>query len=169
MDLLRSSSLKWFQCPMSGYWEYTIVSRYQQSSSKMSSYMNQQWQHSPAETARSLPKQHESTEVTRTRWDSRSSLLCFSQWIKNQQRCKTNVTLQGYLCKCTTTLCWVLLIFSPNVTCPPMGLLQQNIPWVCIPWHRQRFPLPCTSPLSLIFFYVTQSELFSFSGKISLF
>ena len=42
-------------------------------------------------------------------------------------------------------VCWVLLILSPNITCPLTGLLQQNITWVCIresiTWHSQTFSL----------------------------
>lgn len=47
----------------------------------------------------------------------------FSQQSEDQQSCETKEALHSLLYKCLVTVSWVLLILSPNITCPLMGVL----------------------------------------------
>ena len=97
------------------------MSGYQQSSSKVSPNINQQWRQDPAETTRPPSNLHESAEVTRTSLNSRSSLSYLSQWGEDQQRLETNEMLQSQLCKCLS-LSVKSYLYSANIMCPHTSL-----------------------------------------------
>lgn len=82
-------------------------------------------------------------------------------------RQETNETLQSYLCKHIITVSWILLIFPPNITCPPLGtclsknqvsklhpvnLYQQNTMSICIIWYIQKLQLHSSFPISLFLY-----------------
>ena len=92
--------------------------------------MNQQWWHDPAETARPLLNQHESVGATRISGDTRrSSLAWLSQWLRDMRpvRCCKSSYANAPSLQIARVFSWVWP--------------QQNITWVCITWHNQKFLL----------------------------
>lgn len=92
----------------------------------------QQWQDLEEDT-KLLPNQHKSGRMTKTSQDARkSSLMCFSQRSKDQQRQtqETKESLKSRLYKHTITVHRVLLVLSLNITWLPLP--QKNTMWVCM-------------------------------------
>ena len=101
-----------------------------QQSSSVESSQHQQW-HNLAGTAKPLPL-HKSAGGAR-----RSSQLCLSQQSKDQQSLKTNKHCTGSSIgkpgSASSTVCQVLFILSPIITCPPWVLPQHMSD---LRWHH---------------------------------
>ena len=84
-----------------------------------------------------------SAELAGGIWITRSSCLCLSHWIEDQRRFEINKH-----CRATSiskpspssfTVCWVLFILPPNITCSPWVLSHRVsclTTWVCLSWHH---------------------------------
>ena len=79
-----------------------------------------------------------------SRWKQEASQLCLSHRIKDQQSLKTNKHCTASFIRSrhssgSVTVCWVLFIFPPNITCPPWVLphhMSCLSTCVCLSWHH---------------------------------
>jgi hypothetical protein len=106
------------------------------------------WWHDPAETTRSPQNQHESAEATRARWKARnaSSLLDSLKEVKvnnHARSSKSCTTSYASVTSLSFEFYWYPLQTSYVLS---LSLPQQNITWVCITGHNQKFPLQAGLP-----------------------
>jgi hypothetical protein len=116
--LFRSSSLGQLQ---------HLLSEYEQSSPKHQTQISSS---SLVQKKLQAPlNQHDSANLARSSWNTRSSLVLFSLWSPDKRRsAKTIEVLQGEPTQeRPLTLCRVMFIFFLNITHPLKHPLQQNI------------------------------------------
>jgi len=142
MDPFRSSSVEWFQSPLSGY---------QQSSSLVSGYQTR------IRSGGTMQQKQPGIHLTRISQDARNSQPCLSKWSEDARpikHCKAShantlsLSVESYLYSLQTSH-----VLSGN-------LPQQNTTWICIIWHKQDLPLWFVKRKKVIWFTVLEDLIY---------